>query len=150
MILERLQRPMCYRSLLLFLLVTVRPVLILSPARSKQEMDRFVSLTASLSPWLFMSGKRRASRTTKAAGNYERRKDRYCVPPTILQKAVNTATGLRKQPGHQTHNSLFIAYRVPEVIRRSILPSNSTIAGRTRFSASTRSSAIASRTLNSQ
>ena len=150
MILERLQRPMCYRSLLLFLLVTVCPVLILSPARSKQEMDRFVSPDGKLVALVIHVGKEAGFENYEAAGNYERRKDRYCVPPTILQKTVNTATGLRKQPGHQTHNSLFITYRVPEVIRRGILPSNSTIAGRTRFSASTTSSAIASRTLNSQ
>jgi hypothetical protein len=43
MIFERLQRPMCDRWLVLFLFVTVSPLLISSPARAKQETDRFVS-----------------------------------------------------------------------------------------------------------
>jgi len=57
MILERLQRPMCYRSLLLFLRVTVCPVHTLSPARSKQEMDRFVSPDGELVALVIHVGK---------------------------------------------------------------------------------------------
>src|SRR6267143_3303848 len=57
MIFERLQRPMCYRWLLLFLLVTVSPLLIPSPARAKQEMDRFVSPDGKLVALVIHVGK---------------------------------------------------------------------------------------------
>jgi len=96
MILERLQRPMCYRSLLLFLLVTVCPVLILSPARSKQEMDRFVSPDGKLVALVIHVGKEAGFENYESRGELRTKKGSLLCPADYSSEDSEHGYGVAK------------------------------------------------------